>query len=84
MRRLHHRQRHAGIEDVADVDRRAVAEIGAVVELRAGLDIDDQGRAALHHGDVGARCLQVLADVMRAGAGAEHDHRPARAIAGPP
>ena len=73
VRCLDHFERHRGIQEVPDFDRRPVAEIGLVVELRARVDIDDQGRAALNHGDVGAVGLQLLADVMRAGAGPHHD-----------
>ena len=77
MRRFGDGQRDTGIEEIANLQRRAVAEIGLVVKLRAGIDIDDHGGAALNHGDFGAMGLQLLTDVMRAGAGAEYHHGPA-------
>ena len=71
MRLLHDPERHRGIDQVTILERRALAIVDAVIELGTRLDIDDEGRATLHDGDAGAVAVQVLRDVVRAGAGAE-------------
>ena len=60
-----------GGEQVAIFERHPFV-IDRVDALRL-LQADDQRRAALDHGDVGAVRMQVLRDVMAAVAGAEHE-----------
>ena len=74
---LHHPERHRHIDEVAVLERRALAVVDAVIELRSRLYIDDQRRTPLDDGDESAAAVQVLSDVVRAGAGAEDIDGPA-------
>ena len=74
VRDLRQLKRHRHIDQVAIFERGAGAEIDAVIPLRRGFDVDHQGRAALHHRDPRPAAVQVLRDIVGAGAGAEHQH----------
>ena len=83
VRLLHDRKREGHIDQITVFQSRSLAVINAIIKLRAGFHIHDQRRAALHHGYLGAIAMQILRNVMRAGAGAENINRlalPFRAI----
>src|SRR6185295_3473189 len=63
-------ERDGGRDQVAVLQRRSFA-VQRVWQLRARLDIDDHGGAALNEGDLCPARVQVLCNVMAAGAGAD-------------
>jgi hypothetical protein len=69
------RKRHRGRDQVAVLERGFVVQ--RVGQLRARLEVDDQGRAALHERDPSAARVQVLGDVVAAVAGTYHEDVPA-------
>ena len=66
-------QRHRGRDQIVVLKRSLI--IRRIGQLRRGLDIGDQGRAALNQRDLGAARMQILRDVVAAVAGADHDRR---------
>ena len=72
-----HQGQRRGRGDQVALLKRTPLVVQGVGQLRARFEIDDQGRAALHQGDLRAVRHQVLRDVVAAGAGADdHDGAP--------
>ena len=68
----HQRKRHGYRDEVAILQRMSLV-IERVLQLRARLDIDDHGRAALHERDLRPGRMQVLRDIMAAVARADDE-----------
>ena len=69
-------KRYRGSDEVAVFQRRAFV-VQRVGKLRARLDIDDQGRAALNERDLGPARVEVLRNIVAAVAGADDQDIPA-------
>src|SRR5262249_32934627 len=73
-----HRKRDGHRDEVAILQGRTFA-VERVRQLRARLDVDDQGRAALDERDLRTTRMQVLRDIVPAVAGADNED----ALSGP-
>src|SRR5205823_13874514 len=69
-------KRYGSIDEIAILQRRSFV-VQRVGKLRARLDVDDQGRAALNERDLGPARIEVLRNIVAAVAGADDEGVPA-------